>query len=146
MNATQKVYSVVFADFYALLLKTQNYHWHVKGPQFRELHLMFEDQYENLFKKVDVIAERMLAMEFSVPATLAQLHELKTIRDGEHNLSAAEMLLDLTHDYVQLIENVYELLDKAKENEDEASLSLFSDILVDLEKTLWMLKASSGGF
>lgn len=137
---------MVFSDFYALLLKTQNYHWHIIGPHFHELHLMFESQYEDLFDKVDIIAERMRAMEFSVPATFDQINELKTIKDGDHSLSAGEMLVDLSHDYVQLIESIYELLDRAKENEDEASLSLFSDILVDLEKTLWMLKASSGGF
>jgi starvation-inducible DNA-binding protein len=146
MNATQKVFSQVFANVYALMLKTQNYHWHVKGPNFKPLHLMFEEQYNALFLDVDTIAERMITLGFSVPAYLSALNEFKMIKDGDHNLSAQEMVMDLAKDYVIVIDNIGELLHKAEENEDEGSLSLFSDLLLEFEKTLWMLKATSGGF
>jgi starvation-inducible DNA-binding protein len=145
MTSTQKIFSQVFANVYALLLKTQNYHWHVSGPNFKPLHLMFEEQYNILFLHVDKIAERMLALGFRVPATLSMLNELKTIRDGDSSLSAQEMLVNLTKDYVALIENIDDLLKDAQSHHDEASLSMFSDILVEYEKILWMLKASSGG-
>ncbi len=45
------------ADSYSLFLKTQNYHWNVTGPSFISLHTMFEDQYNDLFKAIDVLAE-----------------------------------------------------------------------------------------
>ena len=32
------------ADTFALYVKTKNFHWHVAGPNFRDLHLMFDDQ------------------------------------------------------------------------------------------------------
>ena len=35
----------LLADTYALYLQTQNFHWNVTGPHFRQLHLMFEEQY-----------------------------------------------------------------------------------------------------
>jgi starvation-inducible DNA-binding protein len=146
MNATQKIFSQVFANVYALMLKTQNYHWHVKGLNFKTLHLMFEEQYNALFTHVDTIAERMLALGFSVPAYFSSLQEFKNISDGDHNLSAQEMVLDLEKSYVVVIEMIEELLNKSKENEDEGSMSLFSDLLLQFEKTLWMLKATNGGF
>lgn len=142
MNATQKIYSQVFANFYALMLKTQNYHWHVRGPHFKPLHLFFEEQYQALSGLVDTIAERMIALGFSVPANFTFLNDLKSIPDGDHSLSANKMVIDLSQDYVHLIDLVYQLIDKAREEEDEASLSMFSDILVVLEKTLWMLRAT----
>ena len=36
--------NALLADSFALYLKTKNYHWHVHGPHFRELHLLFDEQ------------------------------------------------------------------------------------------------------
>jgi len=144
MNATQKIFSHVFANVYALMLKTQGYHWHVKGPHFKTLHLMFEEQYNTLFLHVDLIAERMLAMGFTVPASFHELNTLKTLADANIKRSAHEMLVNLASDYVQLTQDIDDLLKDAQEHHDEASQSMFSDILVEYEKILWMIKASSG--
>jgi len=46
----------LLADSYTLYLKTHNYHWNVTGPMFNTLHLMFEEQYNELALAVDVIA------------------------------------------------------------------------------------------
>ena len=46
----------VLADSYTLYLQTHNFHWNVTGPQFRELHLMFEEHYTELATAVDDIA------------------------------------------------------------------------------------------
>ena len=51
---------VLLADSYTLYLQTHNFHWNVTGPQFRELHLMFEEQYTELALAVDEIAERII--------------------------------------------------------------------------------------
>jgi starvation-inducible DNA-binding protein len=145
MNATQKIFSQVFANVYALMLKTQSYHWHVKGPYFNQLHLMFEGQYNSLFLNIDMIAERMIVLGFSVPDNFESLNQFKTLKHPDHCLSELEMVIDLAKDYTILIDNVSDLIDKSKENEDEASLSMFSDLLIEFEKTQWMLKATSGG-
>jgi starvation-inducible DNA-binding protein len=55
-----QVFAKLLADTYTLYLKTQNYHWHVRGPYFKTLHLMFEEQYIQLAAGVDVLAERIL--------------------------------------------------------------------------------------
>ena len=52
------------ADSYAVYLKTQNFHWNVKGPHFFALHLMFEKQYEEMAAAADEIAERVAALGF----------------------------------------------------------------------------------
>src|SRR3546814_8754288 len=51
--------NALLADSFALYLKTKNYHWHVQGPRFRELHLLFDEQAAQIFATTDLIAERV---------------------------------------------------------------------------------------
>ena len=69
MSKIVKKLEIILADTYALYLKTQNYHWHVKGPQFKSLHELFEMQYRELAEAVDGVAERLLIMGHKAPAT-----------------------------------------------------------------------------
>lgn len=146
MNATHQLFSQFFANLYALHLKTWSYHWHVKGPHFKQLHEFFEDQYGELSEMIDSVAERMVTLGFTVPATLSQIQDLKVIKDGQPNHSGQEMVSDLGRDYVILVELLYKVIEKVKDNKDEGSITFLTDILVKLEKTSWMVHACSGGF
>ena len=61
--------SRVLADTYMLYLKTHNFHWNVEGANFRNLHLMFEEQYQALWKSLDELAERIRALGQYAPGT-----------------------------------------------------------------------------
>jgi starvation-inducible DNA-binding protein len=63
--------SRLLADTYTLYLKTHNFHWNVKGPMFQTLHLMFEAQYTELAMAVDLVAERIRALDFPAPGLIA---------------------------------------------------------------------------
>lgn len=54
--------SRVLADTYTLYLKTHNYHWKVTGPMFNTLHSMFEQQYNEMWVAVDLLAERIRSL------------------------------------------------------------------------------------
>ncbi|HTH18205.1 MAG TPA: ferritin-like domain-containing protein, partial [Magnetospirillum sp.] len=62
----------LLADTYTLYLKTHNFHWNVTGPMFNTLHLMFEQQYTELSQAVDLIAERIRALDFPAPGSYRQ--------------------------------------------------------------------------
>ena len=62
--------SRVLADTYTLYLKTHNFHWNVEGPMFNTLHLMFMDQYTELWNALDLIAERIRALGYPAPGTV----------------------------------------------------------------------------
>ena len=49
----------LLADYYALYLKTKNFHWHVTGTHFREYHLLFDEQAAELIANTDLVAERV---------------------------------------------------------------------------------------
>ena len=63
---------VLLADTYTLYLKTHKYHWNVSGPMFQTLHLMFETQYNELALAVDLIAERIRALDVLAPGSYAE--------------------------------------------------------------------------
>ena len=49
----------LLADVFALYLKTKNFHWHMRGPQFRDYHLLLDEQADQIFATTDPTAERV---------------------------------------------------------------------------------------
>ena len=134
--------SIILADTYTLYLKTQNYHWHVKGPQFKSMHDLFEMQYRELAEAVDAIAERMLMLGHKAPATFKEFEQLKTIKEGNSDLNANQMVNELSQDHVSLVKDLNQAMVLAQKNNDEGSVSLLSERIAAHEKVHWMLKAS----
>src|SRR5690554_921314 len=71
----------LLADSYTLYLLTHNFHWNVTGPQFRTLHLMFEEQYTELATAVDEIAERIRTLGYPAPGTYREFAKLTSIQE-----------------------------------------------------------------
>lgn len=130
------------ADTYALYLKTQNYHWHVRGPQFKSLHELFEMQYKELAEAVDQIAERLLMMGHKAPATFNEFNQLKTIKDGDSSIGANQMVSELAADHNILIRDLNQAIKVAQEHNDEGTINLLSARIEAHEKAHWMLSAS----
>src|SRR4030066_589817 len=74
--------SRLLADTYTLYLKTHSFHWNVTGPMFNTLHLMFEVQYTELALAVDLIAERIRALDEQAPGSYAQFGKLTGIKES----------------------------------------------------------------
>ncbi len=134
--------SVLLADTYALYLKTQNYHWHVKGPQFKSLHELFERQYIELAEAVDQVAERILIKGHKAPATFKELDGLRTIQDGNSNASANDMVTTLAKDHETLVKDLNGAMTMAQEISDEGTVNLLANRIESHEKASWMLRSS----
>src|SRR5690606_32436491 len=74
--------SRLLADTYTLYLKTHHFHWNVEGPLFNTLHLMFEQQYTELAKAVDLIAERIRALGFPAPGSYSAFSRLASVKEA----------------------------------------------------------------
>jgi len=133
---------IILADTYSLYLKTQNYHWHVKGPQFKSLHELFEMQYKELAEAVDQVAERILIMGHNAPATFGEFNKLKTIKDGDSSSNANEMVTELANDHGVLVKDLNQAVRIAQENNDEGTVVLLTDRIAAHEKAHWMLGSS----
>ena len=122
-------------------MNARGFHWNIKGANFFELHLKFEEIYNDLLLKVDEVAERILTIEgnpvhaFSDYIVLSQIDEAKDINDGTQ---AVENLLD---GFKTLLIAQRAILQQAAEMDDEGTASLMSDYIKEQEKLVWMLSA-----
>ena len=132
----------LLADSYTLYLQTHNFHWNVSGPQFRELHLMFEEHYTELATAVDEIAERIRTLDVAAPGTYKEFSKLSSIKEVEGVPSAAEMVDLLTKGHEQIVRTSRDVLKLAQAGDDESTAALVSDRMRVHEKTSWMLRAT----
>lgn len=145
MSNVHKKLETLLADTYVLYLKTQNYHWHVKGAQFKSLHELFENQYKELAEAVDLLAERLLILGHNAPATFAEFMHLKTINEGTSNRKANEMLAELAEDHKHLVKEMHQATTLAQDFQDEGTVSILSERIAAHQKAQWMLEASKNG-
>ena len=132
----------VLADSYVLYLKTQNYHWNVTGHHFKSLHLMFEEQYNDLFLAVDLIAERIRALGEKAPGTFNIYSKLTNITEGNENLDADSMVKDLANDQKIIVNTLNKTLNTAHQANDEVTVGIITDRLQIHQKNAWMLESS----
>ena len=131
----------LLADNFALYLKTHNFHWNVKGPMFQTLHVMFMEQYNELWLALDAIAERIRALGFPAPGTASELAKLSSIPETPGVPDAKEMvrLLVEGHEAVaRTARKIFPAVDKAN---DEPTADLLTQRMQVHEKTAWMLRS-----
>lgn len=133
--------SRLLADTYTLYLKTHNFHWNVTGPMFQTLHLMFEQQYNELALAVDTIAERIRALGYPAPGTYSEYAKLTSIGETEGVPKAKEMIRLLVEGQESVIRTAREIFPLASEAHDEPTADLLTQRLQIHEKTAWMLRS-----
>lgn len=136
--------SKVLADSYNLYLKTHGYHWNVKGPTFRSLHLLFMDQYTEMWGALDEIAERILALGETAPMSGSAYGNLSSLKEGDPSKSAEEMVKDLADGHKVVVSSLKTLVEVAEKAGDGPSQDLANTRLAAHEKHLWMLRATLG--
>lgn len=133
--------SKVLSDTFVLYLKTHNFHWNVQGRQFRGLHMMFEEQYRDLWNSIDDIAERIRALGQPAPGTTGRFKQLAEIKENDRIPAATEMLHELVNDNETAIRTIRTALSTVQAAGDEASAGLLADRLTYHEKQVWMMKS-----
>jgi starvation-inducible DNA-binding protein len=131
--------TVFLADTYLLMGKTQACHWNVTGPNFHGLHTLFEAQYTELFKAVDVLAERIRALGSPAPMTIEGMLAQATLKEPARIPDATAMARMLGEDHAALSASAARL---AKEAEDDlATHDLLVSRIAAHDKAAWMLRS-----
>jgi starvation-inducible DNA-binding protein len=133
--------SRLLADTYTLYLKTHNFHWNVTGPMFQTLHLMFEQEYNELALAVDLIAERIRALGNPAPGSYAAFSKLTSIREEEGVPSAERMIQQLLDGQETVIRTARSLFPLVEEVNDQPTADLLTQRMQVHEKTAWMLRS-----
>ena len=133
--------SRLLADTFTLYLTTHNFHWNVKGPMFQTLHLMFEEQYNELWLALDAIAERIRALGFPAPGTYSQYAELSSIKETRGVPDAKEMIRILVAGQEAVARTARKIFPVVDKSSDEPTADLLTQRMQVHEKTAWMLRS-----
>ena len=134
--------SNLLADTYTLYLTTHNFHWNVTGPMFNTLHLMFMNQYTELWNAVDPIAERIRSLGHVAPGSYAQFGALASIKDAPGvPPKALDMVKILVHGHEAVARTARAVFPLADHAADEPTADLLTQRLTVHEQTAWMLRS-----
>ena len=133
--------SRLLADTYVLYVKTHGFHWNVTGPMFNTLHLMFMDQYTELWNALDVIAERIRALGVLAPHGGSNLAGLASIQEAEQQPAALDMVRELVAGHEAVARTARSVFPLAEAASDEPTADLLTQRLQIHEKTAWMLRS-----
>lgn len=135
----------LLADYYALYLKTKNFHWHVTGPHFREYHLLFDEQATELIATTDLVAERVRKLGQDTLTSISAIGAKQRIKDNDSATNdAAKMLKELHADNETLVKALKDAKELAEEAGDNATDGLLDDWTDQAEQRAWFLAATIG--
>lgn len=133
--------SKLLADTYTLYLKTHSFHWNVEGPMFQTLHVMFMEQYTEMWNALDVIAERIRALGTYAPGTYSELAALSSVKESKGIPKAAKMIEEAVHGHEQVIKTIRSIFESAEKAKDQTTMDVLTQRLDIHEKTAWMLRS-----
>ena len=143
-NALATSLNDLLANYAIFYQNVRGYHWRVKGEKFFELHVKFEELYNDLFVKIDEIAERILTLgaepnhNYSSYLNFAKIQESHNVEDG---ISNVEQIVEA---FGILIAKQRDILLEAGDTNDEGTMALMSDYIREQEKLIWMYSAFLG--
>ena len=137
--------NALLADSFALYLKTKNYHWHVQGPHFRELHLLFDEQATQILVTTDLIAERVRKNGAATLRSIGDVGRRQSIRDDDApGVDADMMVKTLAADNRTLLVHLKEVKAAAERDGDIATSGLVDGWADETEQRIWFLEATAG--
>lgn len=132
--------NALLADYFALYVKTKNFHWHVAGPQFHDLHLLFDTQAQELFALTDVVAERVRKNGAATLTSIGAIAGRSRIKDQDAaGLDAASMIRELRDDNRTLIASIRAAKASAGAVGDNATDGASDDWTDQAEQRVWFL-------
>jgi len=128
------------ADALALYVKTKNFHWHIAGPQFRSLHLLFDEHAAEILAMVDPLAERARKVGGTTIRSVGHIQALTRIADdNEEFVSANDMVNRLIEDNKLFDLHLKEAHATTDEVGDPATTSLLEEYMDQTQQRIWFL-------
>src|SRR4051812_38948323 len=136
--------NALVADVFALYLKTKNFHWHMSGPNFRDYHLLLDEQADQLFAMTDPLAERMRKLGEPALKSIGQIARLGGIPDNDAEyVEPADMIAELCDDNRTLCVRLREVHEICDRHRDVATASLLEVWIDETERRIWYLYETS---
>lgn len=132
--------NALLADIVALYFKTKNFHWHMSGSNFRDFHLLLDEQSDQIYATVDPIAERVRKLGGRTLHSVGEVTRLQRIRDNDAEfVTPLDMLAELKEDNLSLTGYMRATHEVCDEHGDVATASLLENFIDDAERRVWFL-------
>ena len=129
------------ADHLALYVKTKNFHWHVRGPRFRDLHLLFDEQAQQILSVTDAIAERVRKNDADTLTSIGAIGKATRLKDEDStSLDADRMVEQLKDDNETLVVRLKQVRDASEEAGDNATSGVVDEWTDFAEERVWFLR------
>ena len=140
INGIPAALTVLLADFFALYVKTKNFHWHVSGPHFRDYHLLLDEQAAQVYGTTDAIAERARKIGGTTIRSIGHIGRIKRLVDNDADfVTAKDMLSELLNDNKHLAAEMRALHNLCEKHHDVATASLLEVCIDEAERRSWFL-------
>ncbi|MEI6436417.1 MAG: Dps family protein [Bacteroidota bacterium] len=130
--------NILLANYSIFYQNTRGYHWNIKGEKFFELHLKFEELYNDLFLKIDEVAERILTLGHTPAHNYSDYRTTSTIMESDHVSNGIKAVGEILASFQTIIILQRELLVLSVDAGDEGTNALMSDYIRLQEKLVWM--------
>ncbi|MCG9898921.1 MAG: DNA starvation/stationary phase protection protein [Hydrotalea sp.] len=134
----------LLANYMVFYQNVRGFHWNIKGEKFFELHLKFEELYNNVLLKVDELAERILTLESTPLHSFEDYVQISSIKSTKDISEGKEALKHILSAFQVIIVKQRNILSVASEAGDEGTNALMSDYIREQEKLVWMYRSYLG--
>jgi starvation-inducible DNA-binding protein len=131
----------LLANYSIFYQNTRGYHWNIKGEKFFELHLKFEELYNDLFLKIDEVAERILTLGYTPLHNFSDYRSTSTIKESEQVSNGIVAVGEILNALRTIIILQRDILQLSADAGDEGTNALMSDYIRLQEKSVWMYSA-----
>ena len=130
--------NVLLANYSIFYQNTRGYHWNIKGEKFFELHVKFEELYNDLLLKIDDVAERILTLGYTPDHNYSEYKKSSKIAESVRISNGVQAVSAILHSFQTVIILQREILILSDDAGDEGTNALMSDYIRSQEKLVWM--------
>jgi starvation-inducible DNA-binding protein len=128
----------LLANYTLFYINDRGFHWNIKGEKFFELHVKFEELYNDSQLKIDEIAERIVTLGYTPLHSYSSYLENSTIKEITNVSDGIQAVRHIVDGFNILLELEREILQLSADAEDEGTNSMVSDYIRAQEKLVWM--------
>ena len=131
----------LLANYSVFYQNVRGYHWNIQGDNFFELHAKFEELYNDLFMKIDEVAERILTLGEEPAYNFSKYLEVSDIKETHQVSDGKVAITEIIDAFAVLLAKQRTILAESGDADDEGTNSLMSDYITEQEKLVWMYSA-----
>lgn len=130
--------SILLANYQVYYINLRGFHWNIKGDKFFELHIKFEELYNDVIEKIDEIAERIVTLGETPLHSYTDFLKHSEVKEHKNVTDGMKCVHHIVDDFQVLLLKQREILDLSADANDEGTNSMMSDYIREQEKLVWM--------